>query len=131
MTDPTVRHSVLTLGTGDDLARLRAEVEKVSGLVRQLADISVPMVVDQALADVQLPDAARLLMWHLSKRLVIGEYREVYAESLASESRRKITTVGQMLTLLVHRGYLDESVKRKPRAFRLPSSRRASVARAA
>lgn len=90
-----------------------------------------PRVVTQALSDVQLPDAARLIMWHLSFRLDLVEYREVYAESLANESRRKVTTVGQMLTLLVHRGYLDESTKKKPRAFRLPFSRRTSGARAA
>lgn len=90
-----------------------------------------PRVVAQALSDVHLPDAARLIMWHLSFRLDVLEYREVYAESLAHESRRKETTVGQMLTLLVTRGYLDESEKRKPRAFRLPYSRRTSAQRAA
>jgi hypothetical protein len=45
--------------------------------------------------------------------------------------RIKDTTVGQMLTVLVQRGYLDESGKKKPRAFRLPWSRRVSTERAA
>jgi hypothetical protein len=50
---------------------------------------------------------------------------------LANEMRVLDTTVGKMLTLLVERGYLEESGKKKPRAFRLPWSRRAYTERAA
>lgn len=92
---------------------------------------SVPIAVEQALDDVELPPCARLMMWHLRRRLSRHEYREQYTLSLANEMRIKETTAGQMLTLLVHRGYLDESVKRKPRAFRLVDSRRTTRARAA
>lgn len=92
---------------------------------------SLPRVVEQALDNVKLPPSARLVMWHLRHRLDFVEYREVKAESLASEMEIKETTVGQMLTLLVDRGYLDESGKRKPRAFRMPWSRRTSKSRAA
>jgi DNA-binding IclR family transcriptional regulator len=70
-------------------------------------------------------------MWHIRKRLTMTAFAEVKAESLAAEMRLKDTTVGQMLTLLVQRGYLDESGKKKPRAFRLPWSRRVSTERAA
>lgn len=92
---------------------------------------SVPRVVDQALRDVRLPPAARLMMWHLADRLDLVQFRDVKAESLASEMRIKRETVGQMLTVLVVRGYLDESGKKKPRAFRMPWSRRTSIERAA
>jgi DNA-binding IclR family transcriptional regulator len=89
------------------------------------------LAVEQALDDVSLPPAARLTMWHIRKRLTMTAFAEVKAESLAAEMRLKDTTVGQMLTLLVQRGYLDESGKKKPRAFRLPWSRRVSTERAA
>ena len=89
------------------------------------------LAVEQALDDVSLPPAARLTMWHIRKRLTMTAFAEVKAESLAAEMRLKDTTVGQMLTLLVQRGYLDESGKKKPRAFRLPWSRRVSAERAA
>lgn len=85
----------------------------------------------QALNDVSLPPAARLMMWHLAARLDCMEYREQKYESLAHEMRVNETTVGKMLNLLVQRGYLDESGKKKPRAFRMPLSRRTGVARAA
>ena len=91
----------------------------------------VPPVVAQALSDTSLPDTARLMMWHLVARLDYTMFREVYVLSIANEMRRKETTAGQMLTLLVARGYLIESVKRKPRAFRFPLSRIASEERAA
>jgi Mn-dependent DtxR family transcriptional regulator len=68
-------------------------------------------------------------MWHLSRRLDLTEYREVKAESLAEEMHIKPTTTGQMLRLLETRGYLDEHGKRRPRAFRLPWSRRSSLKR--
>ena len=89
------------------------------------------LAVEQALDDVSLPPAARLTMWHVRKRLTMQAYTEVKAESLAAEMRVKDTTVGQMLTLLVDRGYLEESGKKKPRAFRLPWSRRSYTERAA
>jgi hypothetical protein len=89
------------------------------------------LAVEQALDDVSLPPAARLTMWHIRKRLTMTAFAEVKAESLAAEMRIKDTTVGQMLTVLVQRGYLDESGKKKPRAFRLPWSRRVSTERAA
>jgi DNA-binding MarR family transcriptional regulator len=85
----------------------------------------------QALGDVSLPPAARLMMFHLDARLDCIEYREQKYTSLAHEMGVKQTTVGKMLDLLVQRGYLAESGKKKPRAFRMPLSRRTSVARAA
>jgi hypothetical protein len=90
-----------------------------------------PRVVRQALGDVSLPPTARLMMWHLGERLCLTEYREVYTESIANEMRIKPNTAGETLDLLILRGYLDESGKKKPRAFRLPFSRRQSAARAA
>ena len=89
------------------------------------------LAVEQALDDVSLPPAARLTMWHVRKRLTMQAYTEVKAESLASEMRVDDTTAGKMLTLLVQRGYLEESGKKKPRAFRLPWSRRGATERAA
>jgi hypothetical protein len=89
------------------------------------------LAVEQALDDVSLPPAARLTMWHIRKRLTMVAFTEVKAESLANEMRVLDTTVGKMLTLLVERGYLEESGKKKPRAFRLPWSRRAYTERAA
>jgi hypothetical protein len=89
------------------------------------------LAVEQALDDVSLPPAARLTMWHIRKRLTMQAFTEVKAESLANEMRVLDTTVGKMLTLLVERGYLEESGKKKPRAFRLPWSRRAYTERAA
>lgn len=93
---------------------------------------SVPRAVEQALDDVQLPAVARLMMWHLTKRLDLFEYREVKNASIAAEMRIKDTTAGQMLALLVERGYLDQrNSDRRARAFRLPWSRRQSKALAA
>jgi hypothetical protein len=89
------------------------------------------LAVEQALDDVSLPPAARLTKWHIRKRLTMVAFTEVKAESLANEMRVLDTTVGKMLTLLVERGYLEESGKKKPRAFRLPWSRRAYTERAA
>ena len=89
------------------------------------APLAVPPVVQQALGDVQLPSMARLMMWHLAARLDFHEWREMKAASLASEMRIRDTTVGQMLTVLVARGYLDQRpTTRRSRAFRLPWSRR-------
>lgn len=92
---------------------------------------SVPRVVEQALDDRALPPMARLMMWHLRHRLDFMEFREVKAASLAADMRIKESTVGQMLTMLVERGYLEESGKKKPRAFRMPWSRRTTQARSA
>lgn len=92
---------------------------------------SVPRVVDQALDDTTLPPSARLMMWHLAKRLDLFEYREVKAESLANEMRVTRVRTSRMLILLVARGYLEESGQRRPRAFRMPWSRRSAAARAA
>jgi hypothetical protein len=89
------------------------------------------LAVEQALDDVSLPPAARLTMWHIRRRLTMQAFTEVKAESLANEMRVLDTTVGKMLTLLVDRGYLEESGKKKPRAFRLPWSRRDGLERAA
>lgn len=93
---------------------------------------SVPRVVEQALDDVTLPAMGRLMMWHLAKRLDLFEYREVKNASIAAEMRIKETTAGQMLALLVERGYLDQRASdRRTRAFRLLWSRRQSKALAA
>lgn len=97
-----------------------------------IAQHGVPTVVAQALDDVQLPPVARLMMWHLAKRLDLFEYREVKNASIAAEMRIKDTTAGQMLALLVERGYLDQRAsERRTRAFRLLWSRRQSRALAA
>lgn len=93
---------------------------------------SLPRVVEQALDDVQLPAVARLMMWHVVKRLDLFEYREVKLASIAAEMRIKETTAGQTLTLLVERGYLDaRASERRSRAYRMPWSRRQSKALAA
>lgn len=90
-----------------------------------------PEVISQAMDDVSLPPTARLMMWHLRLRLDLSEFRVVYGESIAHEMRIKPNTASITLDLLVARGYLDESVKKKPRAFRLPFSRRTEMGRAA
>ncbi len=93
---------------------------------------SLSPAVQQALDDVQLPLVARMMMWHLSKRLDHFEYREVKNASIAAEMRIKESTAGQTLALLVDRGYLDQrNSDRRTRAYRLPWSRRQSKALAA
>lgn len=93
-----------------------------------LVQHGLPLVVRQALDDVQLPPTARLMMWHLCGWLDLVEYREVKGIAIGHEMRVRETTAGQMLTLLVRLGYLDESPRSgkggRPRAFRLPYSRR-------
>ena len=85
----------------------------------------VPLSVIQALDDTSLPAAARLLMWELRLRLDIFEYREQKQLSLAHSTRYKEATVGEMLALLVARGYLDaRPTSRRGRAYRLYASRR-------
>lgn len=100
---------------------------KAEGLLRR----DVSLVVCQAQDDLTLPPAARSLMWFIGKRLTLHEFREVYTDSIAVEAGMKDVTAGQMLKLLVHRGYLEEHQKRRPRAYRLPVSRRTSTARVA
>jgi hypothetical protein len=90
----------------------------------------VPMVVIQALDDTRLPPMARLCMWHLTKRLDTVAYREVKIVSLAHEMRCKDVTAGEVIRRLIADGYLDEHRVRKPRALRLPISRRTSAERA-
>ncbi|MFN8992230.1 MAG: hypothetical protein ACK5X3_00950 [Pseudomonadota bacterium] len=89
----------------------------------------LPMVVVQALDDVQMPPLARLCMWHLTKRLDTIEYREVKIVSLAHEMRCKDVSAGEVVRRLIADGYLDEHRIRKPRALRFPISRRASAER--
>ncbi len=92
--------------------------------------MTVPTVVMQALDDTRLPPMARLCMWHLTRHLDVIEYREVKVVALAHEMRCKDVTAGQMLRRLIADGYLDEHHIRKPRALRLPQSRRTAAARA-
>jgi hypothetical protein len=88
----------------------------------------VPIVVRQALDDVQLPPSARLMMWHVQAWLDFHEYRALKGITLAHEMRIRETTASKALSLLVDRGYLDESADGgrggRARAFRLPFSRR-------
>jgi hypothetical protein len=89
------------------------------------AQIGVPWVVLQAARDMSLPPMAQRIMWCLSDRLDLTEYREVKLESLANMARCKKTTAGELLTLLVGAGYIDEKpLARRSRAFRLMWSRR-------
>lgn len=59
-----------------------------------LTQSNLPRVVEQALDDVHLPAVARLMMWHVVKRLDLFEYREVKLASIAAEMRVKETTGG-------------------------------------
>lgn len=84
----------------------------------------LPVVVMQALDDTTLPQSARLLMWHLGKRLDILIYQPQKLESLVSETRMGKATISESLALLVTRGYLDtQQGLRKGREYRLPASR--------
>lgn len=96
-----------------------------------LAIHGLPVVVRQAQDDRDLPPAAKAVMWHAQYVLDLQEMREWATIAVAFRAGIKETTAGQMLTLLVGLGYLEESTKRKPRAFRLPWSRRTTAARAA
>ena len=71
-----------------------------------LAAHGLPVVVVQALDDLTLPPAARLMMWHLRLRLDFVVYREVKGASIAHEMRIKERTAHQSLTTVVGRGYL-------------------------
>lgn len=84
----------------------------------------LPFVVIQALDDTTLPHSARLLMWHLGKRLDILEFQSVKIESLVSETRMGKATVSEALTLLVARGYVAmRPGLRRARVYRLPATR--------
>jgi hypothetical protein len=98
--------------------------------VTEHAPRDLPWVVRQALDDTTLPALARLTMWHLSRYLDTHEYRELKVVALAHEMRCKDVTCAQNLRLLLAKGYLDEHKTRKPRALRLPASRRVSPSRA-
>lgn len=90
-----------------------------------LAQHGLPTVIVQALDDLTLPPAARLMMWHLRLRLDLVEYTEVYAASLAKEMRIKEETAARTLSLLVDRGYLRRRprVKGGAKGYALPWSR--------
>ncbi len=84
----------------------------------------LPVVVMQALDDTALPQSARLLMWHLGKRLDILVFQPQKLESLVAETRMGKATISEALALLVARGYLDaQQGLRKGREYRLPASR--------
>lgn len=91
----------------------------------------LPVSIMQAMDDVHLTQTARLAMWHLRLRLDIIEFREVKLISLASEMRMEQRNIGNALALLVARGYLEQTTRRKPREFRLFWSRRAMESQAA
>lgn len=91
----------------------------------------LPVSIMQAMDDVHLTQTARLAMWHLRLRLDVIEFREVKLISLASEMRMEERNIGNALMLLVARGYLEQTKRRKPREFRLLWSRRPKDCRAA
>lgn len=90
-----------------------------------LAVHGLPVVIAQAMDDVTLPPAARLMMWHLRLRLDLVKFREVKAASIAHEMRIREETAGRTLTLLVERGYLRGAPRTigGARAYCLPWSR--------
>lgn len=91
----------------------------------------LPHVVSQAMDDFSLPPTARLMMWTLAKRLDFVYFTAVKSQSLAHEMRIRENTAAQYLSLLVQRGYIEESKRRRPRAFRMPWSRQRHDRRAA
>lgn len=96
---------------------------KLDSLLMLAADVSVPLVVAQAMDDNDLPPAAQTIMWHLRKRLNPRDFVDVYADSLRVNTGKRKQTIGQMLTVLVRAGYLEERPNSRPRAFRLPYTR--------
>ena len=96
-----------------------------------VSDGGLPVVVRQALDDRTLPPTARAIMWYLHFVLDFHVYREQKAESVAAGVGIDPATASRMLALLVSRGYLDEHGKQRPRAFRMPWSRRCAAERAA
>lgn len=91
----------------------------------------LPTVVEQALSNYSLAPTARQAMWELRGTLSLTAFREVKVAALAHAMHCKERTLVNALAQLVAEGYLDEHKVRKPRALRFPSSRRASIARAA
>lgn len=123
-----IEDDALTAAVVQALDRLRDEVRPDNTL---LARQGLPRVVHQALADRQLSPVARLAMWYLVDWLDFVEYREVKASALATEMGTKDRTAVWVLQQLADRGYLDAHARRRPRAFRLPQSRRKSERAAA
>jgi hypothetical protein len=95
-----------------------------------IAESGLPVVVAQALEDRSLPPVARLAMWYLHKILDFVEFREVKSASLALLMGVEDQSAGRACRILVERGYLDEHGKRRPRAYRMPWSRRSTPSRA-
>jgi hypothetical protein len=84
----------------------------------------IPVVVHQALDDTSLTHAARLLMWHLGKRLDVVAFVEVKVDSVTHQTRMAKMTVVDALRVLVERGYLDARQGRgRLREYRLPNAR--------
>lgn len=96
-----------------------------------VSDGGLPVVVRQALDDDRLPPAAKAVIWYLHSVLDFHAYREQKVESVARGAGVKDRTAARMLLLLVARGYLDEHGTQRPRAFRMPWSRRQSMERRA
>ena len=98
-----------------------------------IAQHGLPVVVAQALRDLTLPQNGRLMMYYLTDWLDFVEYREVKVVSVASAMRIHENTAGQLLALLVSRGYLRcrPRVRNSPRAYVMPWSRVANERRAA
>ena len=96
-----------------------------------LAQHGLPLVVHQALRDRRLRPVDRLAMYCLSDLLDFTEYREVKSTVVASLMGIEDQTAGRALRSLVAAGYLDEHSKRRPRAYRMPWSRRQTAVRAA
>ncbi len=96
-----------------------------------VSDGGLPIVVRQALDDRTLSPASKAVMWELQKRLDFHHYREQKEASLAAAVGIEPQSVGRALRLLVERGYLDEHQRQRPRAYRMPWSRRVDVERAA
>lgn len=96
-----------------------------------LAEHGLPVVVAQALRDRRLAPVDRLAMWYLTELLDFVEHREVKGLALASLMGITEQAALKALRTLVDRGYLDLHDKRRQRgsrAYRLPWSRRQSIA---
>lgn len=100
----------------------------MSGEPTQALVAGWPLVVVQALDDLELTQTARLTMWHLRAWLDVLEYREVKVLALARAMRVKERNANDAVLLLVARGYLDQHPKQKPRALRFPYCRRPTSA---
>lgn len=112
----------------DLLERIRALLEDAE----RHRDAAVPFIVRQALSDRKgLTKVERLAMWEMRAWVDNMKYRDVYAEALASLMDITDQAAGRVLRRLAARGYLDESAKKRPRAYRFYLSRRAVDERAA